>query len=94
MAKTELKPRNSFEIIISEQAQKSLKKIDPRYHVKIKRNIMNLSVEPYSGKKLDGRYAGQYSLRAWPYRIIYSVIKKRLLITVIEIEHRQSVYKR
>ncbi|MBW6432100.1 type II toxin-antitoxin system RelE/ParE family toxin [Patescibacteria group bacterium] len=95
MANQKKRAKNNFEIIISDQAKKSLKKIDSRYHKKIKQKIIALSVDPFSvGKKLDGRYSGLYSLRAWPYRIIYSVIKNKLVVTVIEIEHRQEVYKK
>jgi mRNA-degrading endonuclease RelE of RelBE toxin-antitoxin system len=53
-----------------------------------------LASDPYVGKKLDGKYSGLYSLRVWPYRIIYSVIKNELMVSVIGIEHRQGVYKR
>ncbi|MDO8579796.1 MAG: type II toxin-antitoxin system RelE/ParE family toxin [bacterium] len=49
--------------------------------------------EPFSsGKKLSGKKKGQYSTRAWPYRIIYMIEKTLLIIIVIDIDHRASVY--
>jgi mRNA-degrading endonuclease RelE of RelBE toxin-antitoxin system len=41
---------------------------------------------------LGGKLKGCYSLRAWPYRIIYQIIKKSLYVAVIRILHRQGAY--
>ncbi|MCX6758770.1 MAG: type II toxin-antitoxin system RelE/ParE family toxin [Candidatus Nealsonbacteria bacterium] len=48
--------------------------------------------DPYAGKKLEGRHLGQWSMRIWPYRIIYSIHKNELLVIVIAIGHRQGIY--
>jgi mRNA interferase RelE/StbE len=48
--------------------------------------------DPFSGKKLEGELKNCYSSRAWPYRIIYEIRKKELVIVVIKIGHRQGVY--
>ena len=44
------------------------------------------------GKKLKGELAGQYSLAIKPYRIVYTVEKKVVTVTVLHIGHRQGVY--
>ncbi|MBP9850444.1 MAG: type II toxin-antitoxin system RelE/ParE family toxin, partial [Candidatus Peribacteraceae bacterium] len=36
---------------------------------------------------------GKYTLRVWPYRIIYKFEKQQLTVYVLEIGHRQGVYK-
>jgi mRNA-degrading endonuclease RelE of RelBE toxin-antitoxin system len=52
-----------------------------------------LAENPLSGKPLQAEYEGLYSLRVWPYRIIYKILKQKLIIEVIEIKHRQGAYK-
>jgi len=42
---------------------------------------------------LEGEYRGQWSLRVWPYRIIYRVEKRKLIVLILEIAHRQGAYK-
>jgi len=73
------------------QAIKQLKKIPTLEKKKIVRKLELLSKDPFTGKMLKGELEDLYSLRAWPYRIIYEVSKNE--ITVLSISHRQSAYK-
>ena len=82
-----------YQIVFSKKANKSLQKIPTVYLIRIKRKLALISKEPYSGKKLEGDLADKYSVRAWPYRIIYSIRKDKLIVEVLKIEHRQGVYK-
>ena len=59
---------------------------------KVTRKLLALEQNPLAGKKLSGELAGKWSLKAWPYRIIY-VRKTPDEIWVIAILHRQGVYK-
>jgi mRNA-degrading endonuclease RelE of RelBE toxin-antitoxin system len=54
---------------------------------------VKLRSEAYLGKPLLGDLEGYFSLRVWPYRIIYKVYEKKLIVYVIEITHRQEAYK-
>ena len=60
---------------------------------KVLRKIGVLSDNPFIGKKLKGEFKGLISLKAWPYRIIYQIVKKEERINIITIEDRQSVYR-
>ncbi len=82
-----------FKVILPKQAQKDLKKIEKKYHSKIFNALKALSTNPHLGKKLSGDYKKAWSYRVWPYRIIYMLRKKELLIIIIRIKHRQSAYK-
>jgi mRNA interferase RelE/StbE len=73
-------------------AVKQIKKLQKKDQKKILRIIEELSADPFAGKKLKGEFAGLYSLRAWPYRIIYSV-DERHSILILSASHRQGVYK-
>lgn len=70
---------------------KQLKKLPLSQKKKIIRKLELLSSHPQSGKMLKGELEGFYSFRVWPYRIIYKIQAKSLII--FSIAHRQSVYK-
>ncbi len=80
-----------MEIIYTSKAEKQLTKIPQRELKKIFLKIEKLSNEPDAGKMLKGEFEGLFSLRAWPYRIIYKMEKGQIII--FSVSHRQSVYK-
>ena len=81
-----------FTLEIKPSARKSLDKLPEDYRLKIRQALREIVADPFSGKKLSGKREGQYSIRVWPYRIIYIIKKKELIIFVIDIDHRQGVY--
>lgn len=84
----------TYKIIVAAEAQKSLRKVPKAYISKIERVIAVLKFDPFIGKKLEGRYKNKYSIRAWPYRIIYKIYKNQLIVEVIEITHRGGAYRK
>ena len=80
-------------LVISEDARKQYKHLPEREQQKIRKKLTALSKNPYSGKKLEGKLKEKYSIRAWPYRIIYFINKAKNRIEVSSILHRQGVYK-
>lgn len=59
---------------------------------KITQALLKLSQNPHAGKKLHGKLEGTYSLRIWPYRILYEFTKeKNIMIT--DIGHRKEIYR-
>lgn len=72
------------------EAVKQLKKLSTSEKKKVSKKLELLSKNPYSGKALKGELEGLRSLRAWPYRIIYEVKNKSLII--LSVAHRQSAY--
>jgi len=82
-----------YQVVVKKCANKALQKIDRRYKDRILRAIWFLAHDPYLGKPLQGEFYGRYSLRVWPYRIIYRIYKDQLIIHVLSIGHRQDVYK-
>ncbi len=82
----------TYQVRISPKARKELLKIPNRNRERIVFALIHLQEEPFSGKSLKGKFEGFYSLRSWPYRIIYSINKSELLVWVIHIGHRQGVY--
>lgn len=84
----------AYKIVIPKRAQKDFDEIDNRYKQRIQAALASLSSDPFLGKKLDGKYKGQRSYEVWPYRIVYEIIKRELVVLIIRIGHRQGVYKK
>lgn len=82
-----------YKIELTKKAQKQLVKLPKDFQVKIRSKIVILSKNPFAGKPLEGERKGQYSLRVWPYRIIYLILKQKLIIEIIDVHHRQGAYK-
>ena len=74
------------------QAAKDLKKLQKNERGKVIKKLEILAKNPRLGKSLKGEFKDLYSLRAWPYRIIYEISDKNIIIYTVK--HRQSAYKR
>ena len=83
-----------FKVILARKAKKNLDKIPIDWQKRIVLILKKLENNPLIGKKLEGHYEDNYSIRVWPYRIIYSINKKQLIVSVIEIEHRGRAYRK
>jgi len=81
-----------YQIVLGKKAEKDLNGIDERYKPRIVAALFELRNNPQKGKSLKGKLKGLYSFKVYPYRIIYKIYKKRLLIFVIQIGHRQGMY--
>lgn len=82
-----------YKIKLVNSAVKELQKLDKKNKERVLKALVSLEAEPLLGKPLLGKLKGFFSLRVWPYRIIYQIHKKVLIIIVLEIGHRQSVYR-
>lgn len=80
-------------VILAKSAERSFSKLRSSDKLKISRAIDALEMNPLIGKKLHGKFEGLYSVRAWPYRLIYQFFPKQKLVEVVIIEHRQGAYK-
>jgi len=79
-------------VVVPKKIEKKLEKLDKKSQARIQTGLIILESNPYAGKKLEGRYKNCYSLKVWPYRIIYEIIQTKLIVLTIEIGHRQGVY--
>ena len=70
-----------------------MKKQDEKLFKRIVSAIQDIRQNPYLGKKLTNFYKSEYSHRVGKYRILYSFHKKKLLIEIIEINHRGNIYR-
>ncbi|MDD3726090.1 MAG: type II toxin-antitoxin system RelE/ParE family toxin [Candidatus Ratteibacteria bacterium] len=85
-----------YKIELSHLAEKEIENIykkERKLFPKIISAIESLKTNPYKGKKLKGQLEGDYSLRVWTYRIIYTIQNEKLIIYIIDVGHRREVYK-
>jgi len=82
-----------YQLKVKPRVEKELKKIPKNIYYKILSAFTLLSDNPYIGKKMQGEYINCYNYCVWPYRIIYKIHKRELIILVIRVGHRQGVYK-
>lgn len=82
-----------YEVVLRKLAAKNLQKIDSRYKQRILDALVYLQTDPSIGKSLQGSLKGFFSLRVWPYRIIYTIHQRELIVLVVDIDHHQGVYK-
>lgn len=81
-----------MQVILSNDATKQYKRLPKSEQTKVKKKLLLLTSNPYTDKKLGGDFAGLYSLRAWPYRILYEINEQEKRIEVHKIKHRQGAY--
>lgn len=82
-----------MQVIVTPKALKQYNNLPKTEQLKIKKKLYILEQNPLEGKKLSGAYAILYSIRAWPYRIIYYIDEKQKKLFIVTIAHRQGVYK-
>lgn len=81
------------QIVFTKTAEKSFLKVPLSAKKKIEKAIEKLAQNPLAGEKLKGEFEGQYKLYAWPYRVIYIFSAEDSTVTIVELKHRQGVYK-
>ena len=83
----------NYSLRIKKSAGKALDRIVKPERIRLSETIDRLRNEPTAGSVLKGEFAGLRRLRVGSYRIIYEVFNQELIILVIRIGHRGSVYR-
>jgi mRNA interferase RelE/StbE len=86
----------TFSVIYTERARWDLRKLPPDVARGCIRAISKIKEDPYSFvKKLKGsKKSPLSSLRIGDYRAILSIEDDRLVILVLEVGHRSTIYRR
>lgn len=80
-------------LLYKNEALKQLKRIGTTDLPKVKRKIQVIKDNPLVGKHLHGEHSGQFCVRAWPLRIIYTFDSSSQTIEIITVDYRGQVYK-
>ena len=83
-----------YKVVYLEQVEEDLKKLDKPVIKKILDRIEKyLAQDPKGlGKPLKGEFRGYWRYRWGDYRVIYKISEKEILVVVLRIAHRKSVY--
>ena len=83
-----------YEIEISRTAEKQLRKLPHADRQRVARRMSSLALDPFpkGTRKLAG-YEDVFRVRVGPYRVLYSVGTKTLIIIILKVGHRGDVYR-
>lgn len=86
-----------FEIAETKTFAKVKKKINKKLYQKINDVVYpQLRNNPYFGaniKKLKGEFEGFFRYRIGNYRLFYLIDEKKVIVFVIDLQHRKDAYK-
>ncbi len=83
-----------FTVLLKRRAEKQYGELPAKDKTKVLSALQGLREHPFAGKKLKGELSGLYSLRVWPYRILYTIERKIITVTVVAIGQRKEIYRK
>jgi mRNA interferase RelE/StbE len=84
----------SYSLLIRRSAAKEIESLPPKDRRRVVDKIQALANNPRPPgcEKLSG--ADKYRIRQGDYRILYEIVDRDLIITVVKVGHRREVYYR
>lgn len=84
----------SYTIRVDRAAEKDIRKRDRKTQLQIWDALQLLAEDPYrQGVRQLAGSSNEFRYRVGDYRILYTVDGKRLVIQVMRVRHRSSIYK-
>ncbi len=87
----------TWTIEYAESVRKPIAKLDPQTRKKIRSfledRIAKLDDPRSQGKALTGPLSGLWRYRVGDFRIICEIVDRKLVVTVLKVDHRASVYR-
>jgi mRNA interferase RelE/StbE len=85
----------AYAVAILESALKQLQKLPAGDQRRIRERIDQLAdtPRPAAAKKLAGGSEELWRIRSGDYRIIYTIVDRELVVTVVRVGNRQDVYR-
>lgn len=87
----------SWTVELTPDAARTLRKIDPQISRRIRKvlaAIESLEDPRARGKALTGPLRGLWRYRVGDYRIVCDLVDSQLVVLVIDIDHRSSIYEK
>jgi mRNA interferase RelE/StbE len=84
-----------YKIIFVNNLYKDLKSIPKADQKRILKKVEELANNPFPAgcKSLQGALSGYHRIRSGWYRIVYNVEKETMIILVLKIGHRSTIYE-
>jgi mRNA interferase RelE/StbE len=83
----------SYRLVIRRSAGKEIEALPPKDRRRVVTKIQGLATNPrpVGCEKLSG--AEKYRLRQGDYRILYEIVDRDLIVTVVKVGNRRDVYR-
>lgn len=84
----------AYEIVFREEARRAFDSLDPAVRKQVGRAIDRLAENPRPGQAtpIFGE-PGALRIRTGAWRIIYEIHKDRLVVLVLDVGHRSTIYR-
>lgn len=79
-----------YRAVVPKKIQKIIDGLERLQRDRIVASIAILETNPYLGKKLTGNRKEQWSYRVWPFRIVYEIEQRELIIMIVKVGHRKD----
>lgn len=87
----------TYKVEYTSKALKQLKKLDKQTSSLIisyiEKNLINCSDPRKFGKSLQGNLKDKWRYRVGHYRILVKIEDKKIVIVILEVGHRSSIYR-
>ncbi|MEA3403370.1 MAG: type II toxin-antitoxin system RelE/ParE family toxin [Armatimonadota bacterium] len=85
-----------YELWIERAAERELQDLEPELRGRVIERIRGLADDPRgpNTKALAGGLRGLRRLRIGDWRVCYQIEEEAAAVTIIEIDHRQDIYRR
>jgi len=82
-----------YAVIIAPHARKQIDKLQSAMKERLANALEVLARDPYAGKALKWDLKGLYSYRVGDFRVIYQIVKDKLIVEIIKVMHRREAYQ-
>ena len=83
-----------YKVVISPKLVKFLSGVESIFSKKLRDRIRLLATEPrHNGSIKMAGYENTHRSRVGKYRIVYEIYDKKVLIVVVNIDHRKDIYR-
>jgi mRNA interferase RelE/StbE len=85
-----------YSVKLTKRAHKIFEKLaqsQPKMAARLAKGIDLLASQPDLGIQLKGELRGLWKYRVGSYRIIYQIVKRKLIVTIIDLGHRKDIYR-
>ncbi len=82
-----------YSLKIKQSAFKEIQRLDKPDRKRLVEAIDNLTDNPHVGKLLKGEFSGLRRIRVGSFRVIYEINEGEVLILILRVAHRKTVYR-
>jgi len=85
----------TYRLEVSRQVSKTISALDKSMRRRVLAAIENLADDPRPPgvKKLQGNHANTWRIRIGDWRVIYEIYDDILVVIVVDVDHRGSMYR-